>query len=86
MNNQPNNPRHTQDKNGKQPLFTSTDETQKREGGDDSLANASPVDSRADEKVIVNEQVSNKVVNAPSQTGVNASEGKGSDEEIINRP
>jgi len=53
-----------------------------REGGDDSLVNSSPTDSRSDEKVVVNEQRSEKVVNAPSQTAVNTSEGTGSDEEI----
>jgi hypothetical protein len=34
-----------------------------REGGDDSLTNASPTDDRADEKVIVNEQREDQVVN-----------------------
>lgn len=54
-----------------------------REGGDDSLANSSPTDSRSDEKVVVNEQRSNKTVNAPSQTAVNTSEGNSNDEEIV---
>jgi hypothetical protein len=54
-----------------------------REGGDDSLINSSPTDSRADEKVVVNEQRSDKVVNAPSQTAANTSEGSSYDEEIL---
>ena len=57
----------------------------KRNEEDDSLENADPNDSRADEKVIVNEQVGNKTVNAPSQTAVNSSEGISSDEETINQ-
>jgi general stress protein YciG len=55
-----------------------------REGGDDSLTESSPTDSRLDEKVIVNEQRSEKIVNAPSQTAANTSENTGSDEEIVN--
>ncbi len=54
-----------------------------REGGDDSLANSSPTDSRSDEKVVVNEQRSDKIVNAPSQTSANTSEGNSNDEEIL---
>lgn len=58
------------------------DETPRREGGDDALAESSPEDTRADEKVIVNEQRENKVVNAPSQTGAHVT--KGNDEDIVN--
>ncbi len=54
-----------------------------REGGDDSLVNSSPTDSRSDEKVVVNEQRSDKIVNGPSQTAVNTSEGSSFDEEIL---
>ena len=57
--------------------------TPQRQGGDDSLADSSPTDNRSDEKVIVNEQRENKIVNAPSQTGVNTSEGNGNDEENL---
>lgn len=39
-----------------------------REGGDDALADARPTDPRADEKVIVNEQENNRIVNRPSQS------------------
>lgn len=45
------------------------DMTPRREGGDDAIAEAHPEDPRLDEKVIVNEQIENKAVNAPSQTG-----------------
>ena len=76
-------PREKKEKKDGQPLFSGGDPIQKREGGDDALADTSPTDSRADEKVIVNEQVSNKTVNAPSQTAVNTSEGIGSDEEVF---
>jgi len=54
-----------------------------REGGDDSLVNSSPTDSRSDEKVVVNEQRSDKIVNGPSQTAANTSEGNSYDDEII---
>lgn len=54
-----------------------------REGGDDSLVNSSPTDSRSDEKVVVNEQRSEKTVNAPSQTAANTSEGSSNDEELL---
>lgn len=57
---------------------------QGRNGGDDALTNSSPTDTRSDEKVIVNEQRENKIVNAPSQTAPNTSEGSSYDEEIIN--
>jgi len=54
-----------------------------REGGEDSLVNSSPTDSRSDEKVVVNEQRSDKIVNGPSQTAVNTSEGSSYDDEIL---
>ena len=57
------------------------DTTPRREGGDDSLAESSPTDDRSDEKVIVNEQRENKIVNAPSQTAVNPNEGSSYDKE-----
>jgi len=59
------------------------DDNNGREGGDDSLANSSPTDSRSDEKVVVNEQRANKTVNAPSQTAAHTSEGSSYDDEII---
>ena len=59
------------------------EEVNEREGGDDSLANSSPTDSRSDEKVVVNEQRGNKIVNEPSQTAANTSEGNSNDDEIL---
>ena len=55
-----------------------------REGGEDALQ-ASPTDSRLDEKVIVNEQRSDKIVNSPAQAATNDSESTSNDEEIVNR-
>lgn len=52
------------------------DMTPRREGGDDALAESSPTDDRSDEKVIVNEQRENKIVNGPSQTAVHPSESE----------
>jgi hypothetical protein len=63
---------------------TLPDQTPRREGGDDALAESSPVDSRSDEKVIVNEQRGDKTVNTPSQNAAHTSEGQGSDEDIVN--
>ena len=59
------------------------DPNKRKEANDDSLENANPNDSRADEKVIVNEQTSNKTVNAPSQTAVNSSDSEGSEEDSV---
>lgn len=50
---------------------------------DDASGYLSPTDSRADEKVIVNEQRANKTVNTPSQTGSYTSESNSYDDEII---
>ncbi|MGV3656828.1 MAG: hypothetical protein ACO1NX_02705 [Chitinophagaceae bacterium] len=89
MNREPNGPRDPKNKkvgNVDRPERIGDiqpDTTPRREGGDDSLENASPTDSRADEKVIVNQERENKVVNIPSQTAVNTSEQAGSDEEAI---
>lgn len=49
-----------------------------REGGDDALAEGNPTDPRADEKVIVNEQESNRILNRPSQTEL----GRSSDDVV----
>lgn len=83
MNKDPKDPRKANGPKGTNPK--QPENITGREGGDDSLANTSPSDSRADEKVIVNEQREHKIVNAPSQTAVNP-EGSGasSDEEIVN--
>lgn len=61
---------------------TTPDVTPRREGGDDALAEANPSDNRMDEKVIVNEQSSQKVVNAPSQTDVHAAESEATVDDI----
>jgi hypothetical protein len=79
----PKGPRGPKEKK-EQPGFPGKESSREREGGDDSLADSSPTDSRSDEKVIVNEQRGNKTVNAPSQTAANTSEGSSYDEEIIN--
>lgn len=85
MNRDTNDPRNIFDTKPGQPTYESQpDMTPRREGGDDSLAESSPIDSRSDEKVIVNEQRSEKTVNAPSQTAANTSESNSNDEEIIN--
>jgi hypothetical protein len=82
MNQDPKEPR--QPVGGQRDNYSSLpDQTPRREGGDDALAESSPADPTSDEKVIVNEQRGNKTVNAPSQTAANTSEGSGSDEEII---
>ncbi len=81
MNTQePRDPRNK--KGGSSGYETFPDETPRREGGDDALAETNPTDSRLDEKVIVNEQRSNRAVNTPSQTAAHTSEGEGSDEDI----
>jgi len=54
-----------------------------REGGDDSLVNSLPTDSRSDEKVVVNQHGSDKIVNGPSQTSAYTNERSSSDEEIL---
>lgn len=46
-----------------------------RQGGDDALAEQNPLDARLDEKVIVNEQSQQKIVNSPSQTEAHPTEG-----------
>ncbi|MFN2456607.1 MAG: hypothetical protein ABR502_00245 [Chitinophagaceae bacterium] len=57
-----------------------TDSAKQKESGTDSLFESSPTDSNADEKVIVNSEKENKIVNAPSQTAPNTS---GNDGDII---
>jgi hypothetical protein len=84
MSNYENLHRHSEDANLYMHLSQPPNTKKRNEQDDDSLENANPNDSRADEKVIVNEQVGNKTVNAPSQTAVNTSEGISSDEETIN--
>jgi hypothetical protein len=74
MNATPNGPQKKVD-NTASTYETRPDETPRREGGDDALAETNPSDSRLDEKVVVNSQSEQKIVNAPSQTEAHPSEG-----------
>jgi hypothetical protein len=66
----------TKEDNTDSTFETRADVTPRREGGDDAIAETNPSDSRLDEKVIVNEQKENKIVNMPSQTEVHTSESE----------
>ena len=81
MNNHSEGPRNKED-NTQSTFETRPDVTPRREGGDDALAERNPSDSRMDEKVIVNEQSSQKIVNAPSQTDAHAAESENSVDEV----
>ena len=83
MNRPPKIPGTKADQPKQRDLETLPDQTPRREGGDDAIAESSPSDSRLDEKVIVNEQREHKAVNAPSQTEAHPSELEGSDEDVI---
>jgi hypothetical protein len=79
-----NTPRNPGTRQPGEPTYAAQpDMTPRREGGDDALAESSPVDPNSDEKVIVNEQRGNKTVNAPSQTAAHTSETENSDDEIL---
>jgi hypothetical protein len=71
------------DKKSQEGYENPADTTPRREGGEDALGETSPQDSRADEKVIVNEQREDKIVNTPSQTGAHTSELEANDEDVI---
>ncbi len=58
------------------------DQTPRREGGEDAVAEISD-NILADEEVIVNSQTENKTVNSPSQSGVHSSETEAGDQTII---
>jgi hypothetical protein len=81
MNTENLGPRNKED-NTKSTFETRPDVTPRREGGDDALAETNPSDSRLDEKVIVNEQSEQKVVNSPSQTDAHVSEAENTVDEI----
>lgn len=66
MNHDPKEPRKKD--NTDATFETRPDVTPRREGGDDALAETNPSDSRMDEKVVVNTQSENKIVNTPSQS------------------
>lgn len=76
-------PKVPRPKKGEQGYDKKGTDAPQREGGDESLTESSPTDSRLDEKVIVNEQRSDKIVNGAPQTSPNTSERSGSDEEIV---
>lgn len=67
MNTDSNGPKNKKD-NTSSTFETRQDQTPRREGGDDALAETNPSDSRMDEKVVVNTQRENKIVNTPSQS------------------
>lgn len=75
----PNGPKNKPD-NSRSTFEVQPDSTPRREGGDDALAETNPTDSRLDEKVIVNTQSENKIVNAPSQTDPLPGEGSSVDD------
>ena len=81
MNRESEGPRNKED-NSKSSSDPRPDTTPRREGGDDALAERNPSDSRMDEKVIVNEQSEQKIVNSPSQTDAHPSEGEERVDEI----
>lgn len=76
-----NGPKNKED-NSKSTFEIKPDETPRREGGDDALAETNPLDSRLDEKVIVNTQRENKIVNTPSQSEPHVAEGENSVDEL----
>ena len=80
--NQPQNGPRTKEDNTASTFETRPDETPRREGGDDALAETNPSDSRLDEKVVVNTQSEQKIVNAPSQTEAHPSEGANTVDEL----
>lgn len=81
MNPHQNGPK-TKEDNTNSTFETRPDETPRREGGDDALAETNPSDSRLDEKVVVNTQGENKIVNTPSQSGPHLSEGENRVDEL----
>ena len=82
MNNQQDPPKDPRKK--QQPGNPDAKTADGRESSENALE-SSPTDSRLDEKVIVNEQRSDKIVNSPAQAATNDSESTGNDEEIVNR-
>lgn len=67
MHTDPKDPKRKKDNTGST-FETRPDQTPRREGGDDALAETNPSDGRMDEKVVVNTQSENKIVNTPSQS------------------
>lgn len=81
MTDQTNDPRDTQEDGAERPSYFPADQTPRREGGDDSLAEASPTDPRDDEKVLVNGQREPKARNTSSETAANTSRGSSTNED-----
>ena len=79
----PKDPREKDKKGSESGYENPPDLTPRREGGDDALAETDPQDSRADEKVIVNEQREHKAVNISSQTSPHTSELEGSENDVL---
>jgi hypothetical protein len=74
-------PRNKED-NSNSTFEVMPDVTPRREGGEDAIAETNPADGRLDEKVIVNEQQENKIVNSPSQTSAHTTEGENTVDEL----
>jgi hypothetical protein len=83
MNTDPKDPKEKKDLEAGENYSVLPDQTPRKEGGEDSAERISPTDSRADEKVIVNEQREHKIVNTPAQAAGYTSEETGSDEDIL---
>lgn len=79
-----NNLNTAQDNRADRPSYFPPDQTPRREGGDDSLAEASPNDPRDDEKVLVNEQRERKTVNQPSEAAATSEEISDDEETVDN--
>jgi hypothetical protein len=73
MSNELNDPRNNPEKSPGQSYYPA-DQTPRREGGDDALAETTPTDATADEKVIVNQQREDVIVNAPSPNAPDAND------------
>ncbi|HVE60418.1 MAG TPA: hypothetical protein VNA26_01270 [Chitinophagaceae bacterium] len=63
MERKTDDPANEQQKSYKYYPAVDPDVTPRREGGEDSIAESSPIDARADEKVIVNYRKENKSIN-----------------------
>lgn len=59
------------------------DVTPRREGGDDALAETNPLDSRADERIIVNEPKEELSDNSASQSGLHSSQIENNDQNVL---
>lgn len=79
-----NNLNTAQDNRADRPSYFPPDQIPRREGGDDSLAEASPNDPRDDEKVLVNEQRERKTVNQPSEAAATSEEISDDEETVDN--